>query len=156
VGAFDAGMSALQSSGFVDSLVRLKEENKPILGICLGMHLMTAGSEEGSLAGLGWFDTTVKKFDLDVQFRVPHMGWNTVKFKTISRLGISLESSPRFYFTHSYFVVSAGDAVMGETEYGKPFCSVLEDGNIFAVQFHPEKSHRFGLNILRNFANLNA
>ncbi|MDB6055436.1 MAG: hisH [Verrucomicrobiales bacterium] len=155
VGAFDYGMDQLHSSGLVPFLnKKVLEEKTPILGICLGAQLLTRRSEEGVKPGLGWIDADTKRFRLDDKkhLKIPHMGWDEVSFSKPSKLTINLPVPSRFYFVHSYHFVcdNAQDPLM-MTEYGYPFVSAFEKGNVAGVQFHPEKSHKFGLQLLKNF-----
>lgn len=156
VGAFDAGMRVLEERGFVQALREkvLEDQRTPILGICLGAQLMTLGSEEGRKSGLGFFDAQVRKFRFDGPTpKVPHMGWNLVEKVQRSALTDDLPTASRFYFVHSYFMESRRpEDVLLTTDYGVPFHSGLRHGNVFGVQFHPEKSHKFGMTLLRNFA----
>ena len=157
VGAFDAGMENLVGRGLVDPLRRaVLDRSTPILGLCLGMQLMTRRSAEGRVPGLAWFDAETVRFDVSGRsddLKVPHMGWNTIRFCKESPLREDLDASSRFYFVHSFHVVcSAQEDVLGWTRYGYEFASAIARGNIMGVQFHPEKSHRFGLQLLRNFA----
>lgn len=157
VGAFSLGMENLRSRGFVPILQRkVLDERTPLLGICLGMQLMTTGSEEGGGAGLGWFRARTVRFKppADAQeFRVPHMGWNHVILKRQNPLFDSVDDERRFYFVHSYHVVCDDAAdVVGTTRYGYEFCSVIGREHITGVQFHPEKSHKFGMRLMTHFA----
>ena len=126
-----------------------------VLGICLGMQLLARSSEEGTLPGLGWIDAVCRKFTFppeDRQHKVPHMGWNAVQPRSGENLFSDMEPGALFYFVHSYHVVCAdSDDVLGVSEYGGAFTSAVRRGNIFGVQFHPEKSLRFGMRLLRNF-----
>jgi glutamine amidotransferase len=155
VGAFDAGMRALNGSGMVPVLNRKAlEERVPILGVCLGMQLMTRGSEEGKLEGLGWIAADTVRFDQASHpgLRVPHMGWNEVKKRKADPVVADMPEETRFYFAHSYHVAcdDAADVLL-EATYGETFPAAVARGNIIAAQFHPEKSHRFGMWLLRNF-----
>ncbi len=157
VGAFDNGMTNLKEMGLLEVLnYKVLEEKVPILGICLGMQLMTFSSEEGVLEGLGWIKGRTIKFQFqDNSFKVPHMGWNIVTPAKNSKLFKGMEHQEnRFYFVHSYYVRVEDDSVIvSKTEYGGiEFVSSFEYGNIFGVQFHPEKSHKFGMQILKNFS----
>lgn len=158
VGHFETGIRTLKSSGIVDPLRKsLFERRVPFLGICLGMHLICKSSEEGDELGLGFIDADVKKFDLakDSNLKVPHMGWNSVRPTCDSVLFKKRELNPRYYFVHSYFVEpKSQNIVIGETQHGDAFCSAFQDENIFGVQFHPEKSHRFGMDLFRSFLEL--
>lgn len=155
VGAFDAGMANLDRSGLLQVLNRrVLEDRVPTLGICLGMQLMTRGSEEGARAGLGWIDATALRFrPADPALKVPHMGWNRVEPARASALTDDLPDDPRFYFVHSFHVRchDAADVLL-RTPFGEPFTSAIQRGNVWGVQFHPEKSHKFGMALLRNFA----
>ena len=159
VGAFDNGMVNLKESGLLSVLSKkVLAKKTPILGICLGMQLLTRRSAEGRLEGLGWIgaDTVRFKFDREEStLKIPHMGWNTVMFKPGSILSSGLESEARFYFVHSYHVVcDREEDVVGTTSHGYEFVSAVQKNNIYGVQFHPEKSHKFGLQLLKNFVEL--
>jgi imidazole glycerol-phosphate synthase subunit HisH len=154
VGAFDAGMRKLTESGMVPVLNRkVLQDQVPVLGVCLGMQLMTRGSHEGELEGLGWVPAFTRRFDGEAGLRVPHMGWNLVRARKQIPLLASMPAEARFYFAHSYCVACDDPAdVLLETDYG-PVCftSGFQRANILGAQFHPEKSHRFGMWLLRNF-----
>lgn len=156
VGSFDYGMAKLNELGLLSILnQKILEEKTPCLGICLGAQLMCLQSEEGSLPGLGWIDAQVRKFPTQVNGRrypVPHMGWDVVMPVKASRLTAGLDNDPRFYFVHSYYIIcdDRGDALL-TNRYGIDFDSAFEKVNILGVQFHPEKSHKFGKALLRNF-----
>ena len=157
VGAFDAGMNKLNECGLVPLLSHLALEKKiPVLGLCLGMQLMTCQSEEGQLAGLGWIDAkTVRfKFERDqAHLKIPHMGWNMLDIHRPHPLVSDLGIDARFYFVHTYHVVCADSAdIVASTDYGYPFAAVISKGNVMGAQFHPEKSHKFGMKLLQNFA----
>ncbi len=155
VGAFDNGIRNLAERGLIDVLNERAAAGTPILGLCLGMQLMGLASEEGTLRGLGWIDARTRRFapEPGTGLKVPHMGWNTVRPVQSHRLLENLGQGSRFYFVHSYYVECADPAVeLGRTTYGGEFCSAVAAGNLMGVQFHPEKSHRFGLALLRNFA----
>lgn len=157
VGAFDWAVSRLNDSGMREKLDELVlERGVPILGVCVGMQLMANSSEEGELPGLGWVPGRVQRFDesvLSTKTHLPHMGWNTVAPKSHPLFaGID---TPEFYFLHSYFFnTESVDNVLAETEYGSRFASAVYRDYIFGVQFHPEKSHDWGVQLLRNFAAL--
>jgi imidazole glycerol-phosphate synthase subunit HisH len=156
VGAFDAAMSSLGRLGLIDVLNhKALEERVPILGVCLGMELLAADSEEGNLPGLGWIAGRVVRFQFEGIHpapRVPHMGWNYVHPTSIGSLFADLGGMPRFYFAHSFHVVCDDPAdVAGFTRYGYAFASAVQHQNIAGIQFHPEKSHRFGLKVFENF-----
>jgi len=155
VGNFDYGMEKLTELGIISELEKLVFVHKtPILGICLGAQLMTKKSDEGKLKGLGWFDAEVVKFKNTSQ-RIPHMGWNYVKTVKNTELSNSICNDTRFYFVHSFYIKShAQDQIMFTTKYGHEFVSGLNNENIYAVQFHPEKSHVHGLNFLKSFIKL--
>jgi glutamine amidotransferase len=156
VGAFDTGMRNLAERGLVDLLGRVViGQGRPLLGICLGMQLLGNGSEEGSLPGLGWLDAVSRRFCFEpprALLKVPHMGWNTIQPLKPGPLFEGLVD-PRFYFVHSYHLVCSDQAeVLANAEYGFPFAAAVGRGRVYGVQFHPEKSHRFGMALLRNFA----
>lgn len=156
VGAFDAAMQSLADLGLIEVLNRKAlDERVPILGVCLGMELLGSGSEEGRLPGLGWISGRAVRFRSDEGeplLRVPHMGWNYVRPTANGALFADLGNTPRFYFAHSYYFACDDEAdVAGVTRYGHPFVSAVHRGNISGIQFHPEKSHRFGLQVFRNF-----
>lgn len=129
----------------------------PILGICLGMQLMMSWSEEGNCDGLGWIAGRVNRFYLDTSnYKIPHMGWDYIKVVQKCKLLNDLPKDPRFYFVHSYHVVcESTNERIAVTDYGGNFTSVIGRDNIFGVQFHPEKSHKFGMKILDNFMRIN-
>lgn len=159
VGAFDAAMNRLHERGLVAILNRrVLEDRVPILGICLGMQLMTDSSEEGRTTGLGWISGGTRRFNfdgLDPRPRVPHMGWNVVEQARPTPLFEEMYDQPRFYFVHSYHVYCSNqEDVMLTTEYGYRFVSGVSRGNIYGVQFHPEKSHKFGMQLIRRFAGI--
>jgi glutamine amidotransferase len=157
VGHFQHGMEQLEQLGLIDVLKKeVLENKKPILGICLGMQLLTKYSEEGNLAGLGFIDAQTKKFELkDATLKVPHMGWNTVEFKKQTKINSGVSINPRYYFVHSYFVDCANlDDILCATQYGQEFVSGFQHQNIFGLQFHPEKSHKFGMELLANFCKI--
>lgn len=159
VGAFDYAMEQLEESGMRECLDEFVLQRKvPVLGICVGMQILANSSEEGSLAGLGWVDGVVKKFD-DSAFtqktHLPHMGWNDVLPQDNDNLFRNLESEARFYFLHSYyFVPHSQDHVLAVTDYNGTYASSIRSGNVFGVQFHPEKSHQWGIQLLKNFAEI--
>lgn len=152
VGSFDNGMKQLRELGLIDILnKKVFEEKTPIMGICLGMQLMTKSSQEGNLSGLGWIDAQSKRFKSD-SLKVPHMGWNIVYQHKESKLFSQIDGEQRFYFVHSYFVdCKRDDDILTTTFYGHDFVSSFEKDNIVGVQFHPEKSHRFGMSLFKNF-----
>lgn len=158
VGHFDRAMERINQKGLKDILDdKAKKEKIPILGICLGMQLMTKNSEEGQLPGLGWIPAkTIRfKFSSELNLKIPHMGWNLVFRSTPSPLTEEFLSEHRFYFVHSYHVIVEDEKnSILKTEHGYPFDSAIQKDNVFGVQFHPEKSHRFGMRLLANFARL--
>lgn len=157
IGAFDAGMGYLREKGFVEPLREMVlDRQTPILGICLGAQLMTMGSEEGNDTGLGFFRAYVRRFRFDQPgMKVPHIGWNWIKREQPSPLLEGYADAPRFYFVHSYYMACDDSRdVVATTTYGHPFCSIIGHGATVGVQFHPEKSHRFGMQLMRNFAAL--
>lgn len=157
VGAFDAAMRKFRERGLVSVVGDLVLEKKiPVLGLCVGLQLMTQGSEEGQLAGLGWFDAETIRFKFDAgqsHLKVPHMGWNTAQVCREHPLVTDWDQESRFYFVHSFHVVAKDmDAVLARTDYGVIIHFILGRENIMGVQFHPEKSHRYGMRLLKNFA----
>jgi glutamine amidotransferase len=158
VGAFDHAMMNLKALGLVSVLnQKVLKEKTPLLGICLGMQLLTKKSEEGVMLGLDWIDAETVKFKSDDgnKLRIPHMGWNTVEIKKDDALFKDMGEEPRFYFVHSYYVkCNDQNNILTSTHYGSDFCSSLVKDNIRGVQFHPEKSHKFGMQLLSNFADL--
>lgn len=159
VGAFDRGMANLEERGLIPALTeRAMQRRVPTLGLCLGMQLMGRGSEEGSRAGLGWIaaDSVRFKFSADAAaLKVPHMGWNYIEpaaSTAPAELIAALPAEPRFYFVHSYYLACDQPSdVMCWTTYGARFASGIHHNNLWGTQFHPEKSHSFGLSLLRNF-----
>jgi imidazole glycerol-phosphate synthase subunit HisH len=155
VGAFDTGMKNLTELGLIDILnKKVINEKVPVLGICLGMQVLSKGSEEGTLAGLGWIDSTTVRFRFQNtgEYKIPHMGWNFINQHKPSRLFDNMYADPRFYFVHSYFFSAADpEDILTTTTYEIEFTSSVEKGNILGVQFHPEKSHKFGMKLLKNF-----
>lgn len=158
IGAFDSAIGKLTESGLIPVLKqRVLIQKKPLLGICLGMQLLANGSEEGALPGLGWIDADIKRFRpeqmTDAQ-KIPHMGWNKAAPTPNAPLFRGMESDARFYFAHSFHVSCAPSATLCATHYGYDFASGIVSGNIMGVQFHPEKSHRFGLKLLENYLSI--
>jgi len=158
VGAFDTGMRRLRESGLLPILnEQVLHKKIPVLGICLGMQLMTERSEEGTLPGLGWVEAHTVRLNLPVgsKLKVPHMGWNSVKLCKTSPLFKDSEVERKFYFVHSYFVRCRNkDDVLLHTEYCYCFDAAFEVGNVMGVQFHPEKSHRYGMALMKDFSEL--
>jgi imidazole glycerol-phosphate synthase subunit HisH len=158
VGAFDYAMQRLNDSGMRDTLERKVLQDKvPVIGICVGMQMLARKSEEGLLPGLGWIDGEVIKFKFSTEttMRIPHMGWNTIEPKRTGGLMEGLDSESRFYFLHSYYFHCSNQAdVIATTDYNGIFESAVNCNNIYGVQFHPEKSHGWGIKLLDNFAKL--
>lgn len=155
VGAFDHGMAQLEDRGLLEPLRHaVLRQGIPALGICLGMQLMCASSEEGDRRGLGWVDAEVVRFRPKevTGLNVPHMGWNTLDILRENPLLTDGPGEQRFYFVHSYYVRTTDDALpVATASYGSDFVAAFHQGNIHGVQFHPEKSHRFGLQLMRRF-----
>jgi glutamine amidotransferase len=155
VGHFGKAMEHLQTLGLVPALHEAVVERKtPILGICLGMQLFARHSQEGDAEGLGWIDADVTRFAIDdtLRFKVPHMGWNGVRIARSSPLLDGVTKQTEFYFVHAYHMVCRDpEDVLCDTDYAYPFTSVVQRGNLYGVQFHPEKSHDAGEVMLRNF-----
>lgn len=159
VGHFDFGMKKLKESGLI-SIIEKKVilENIPILGICLGAQLITHSSDEGKEKGLGWVEGTTVKFNSNMiggNLKIPHMGWNYVKSKKDVKLWSNMPDNSRFYFVHSYHMKmnNKEDEWLMAT-YGYEFCAAFQKDNIYGCQFHPEKSHKFGLQLMKNFVDL--
>jgi len=157
VGHFDYAMQRFNDSGMKDKVNDLViNKNLPVVGVCVGMQMMAKGSDEGSLLGLGWIDAYVHKFDasqVSTKLPLPHMGWNDIQIVKNTPLLQGLEKDPRYYFLHSYyFKCSNSDDSIAETDYGVKFTSAVNHKNIYGAQFHPEKSHHFGIQLLKNFA----
>lgn len=162
VGAFDEGMKGLKKSGLTNVLnQKVLEEKTPLLGVCLGMQLLTEKSEEGNESGLGWIKAETKRFSFpaDSDLKVPHMGWNEVEAcredKLIKNIRQTADEAARYYFVHSYYVECKNpNDVLLKTSYGIEFDVAFRHEHIMGVQFHPEKSHKFGMQILKNFYEL--
>ena len=160
VGAFKDGMKNLEELGLIDILnEEVLENKKPFLGICLGMQLIASKSyENGETDGLGWVDAEVVKFDFtdyDKKLKIPHVGWNNVSYKNNNLLFDGIANNSDFYFVHSYYFKTNVDIVTSTTDYGFDFVSSVNKNNIYAFQFHPEKSQTAGLKLIENFVNLN-
>lgn len=158
VGSFDYGMRMLNDKGLSDSIKEVVNiHNRQLLGICLGAQMMTKSSEEGNVDGLGLFDADVRHFSnmcVDKVLRIPHVGWENIELTRNSFLFENFLSVPKFYFSHSYYIDSKCDNdVVCKAYYGSNFVAALSNGNIHAVQFHPEKSHKFGMQLITNFIN---
>jgi glutamine amidotransferase len=161
VGHFAAAMDNLSHRGLIPVLnEKVLDMKTPILGICLGHQLFSKWSEEGNVAGLGWIDAKTIRFNFEggagcdgAGLKIPHMGWNTIRIEKPTPILAGIEDGSRYYFVHSYHVNCSdpGD-VVAKTTYGRDFVSILQHGNIYGIQFHPEKSHNRGINILKNFA----
>lgn len=159
VGAFDTGINNLRKLGLINCLnTKVIIHKTPVLGICLGMQLFAKKSEEGVEEGLNWIDAEIVKFsfdDINERINIPNIGWNYIEIQKDSRLFKDMYENPRFYFVHSYHLSSTHpDIVLTKSKYGYEYISGIEKGNIIGVQFHPEKSHKFGMRILSNFVNL--
>lgn len=158
VGAFDNGMRNIIGLGLLEVLNRKAlVEKVPVLGICLGMQLLTERSEEGALSGLGWIRGETVRFSFagGLRLKVPHMGWNSAKVVKDHPLCREFTGEQRYYFVHSYHVKCADSSdVLMEACYGYDFTAAVQHGNIMGTQFHPEKSHRYGMQLLKNFAEL--
>ena len=157
VGSFDAGISKLDLAGFRPALHDYVNSGRALLGICLGMQLLADGSEEGHMPGLGLVPGTVKRFSFELEraLKVPHMGWNQVTRSKEHPLTMGLDDSTRFYFVHSYyFKCEDKQDELLSTQYGVDFSSGVQRDNVMGVQFHPEKSHRHGMQLIKNFVEL--
>lgn len=155
VGHFGKAMAQLKELNLIDVLNEaVINQKKPILGICLGMQLMAKRSEEGDTEGLGWFDGTVQAFRVkdNLRYKIPHTGWNNINFKKESKLNVHLADNPEFYFVHSYHFVSNNlEDVLHTTNYEQEFVSAIQKDNLVGVQYHPEKSHDTGIQLIKNF-----
>ncbi|MCK9491389.1 MAG: imidazole glycerol phosphate synthase subunit HisH [Sulfurimonas sp.] len=156
VGSFDHGITSLRNASFFEALEKeVLENKKPILGVCLGMQLLTNSSEEGKEKGLGWINAKTIKLNLeDKSLSIPHMGWNKTYPTNTRDIFKSLDEN-RFYFVHTYHVVCSDEKnILATADYGESFtCSIYKD-NIYGVQFHPEKSHKFGMQLFKNFGEM--
>lgn len=158
VGAFEDAMAELRHRHLVDPIINAVEAGKPFLGICLGLQLLFDVSYEGGEhKGLGILPGKVVRFDLPAEYKVPHMGWNEAIVRHRAPILDGIEEGTHFYFVHSYYVVPEDPEVVAiQADYDRPFCAMIWRDNLFATQFHPEKSQKHGLRILKNFADLPA
>ena len=159
VGAFDHAMEAFNNSGMREvAEKKVLEENVPVIGICVGMQMLANSSDEGKLPGLGWIPGEVKKFDeskISHTTHLPHMGWNDVKVDLKNVLFKDFPEVPKYYFLHSYyFKCEAPEMTIAMSSYGEEFTCAVNKNNVFGVQFHPEKSHKFGVKLLENYAKI--
>ena len=155
VGSFDNAMEKLSMCKSLKVLEKEIFENKKIiLGICVGMQILFQNSEEGNSNGLGWIEGTVKK--INCKLPIPHMGWNQLKILNQDKIFENLKDNSRFYFCHSYEVKTSIDNILATTDYDNLINSIVKKENIYGFQFHPEKSHKNGFDLIRNFCNLNA
>ncbi len=159
VGAFDWAMARLEQSGMREALDdAVLKQKKPVLGICVGMQMLARRSDEGSAEGLGWIDAEVRRLDpgpADHPRQLPHMGWNDVTPLSNEGLFAAFDETPRFYFLHSYYFAPSHRADwLAESDYGVPFACAVRHEHVHGVQFHPEKSHAWGIHLLKNFAGL--
>ena len=158
VGSFDHAMEKLEKSGMRGKLDELVLEKKiPVLGICVGLQILAKYSEEGIKRGLGWIDGKVKKIDrsnLKKSMPLPHMGWNNIDIKNSNPILKGIDNGAKFYFLHSYFMDCDNKDIVATSEYGQNFASIINHGNIYGIQPHPEKSHSNGITILKNFGEL--
>ena len=158
VGHFDQAINSLESSGLLDNILYLvKNKNFPILGICVGMQILADSSEEGKKSGLGLIKGKVKKLKSDkINMILPHLGWNEIKFIDNTDLFKNMKSNSQFYFLHSYyFECSNKSNEIASFKYGEKFCCAVKQNNIYGVQFHPEKSHSSGVQLIKNFSEIN-
>jgi len=158
VGAFGNGMKNIENLGILKVInKKVLEEKTPILGICLGMQLMAMHSEEGNANGLGWFSGNVIKFKVSdkLKYKIPHIGWNHISVEKPSKLMNDMKIEDEFYFVHAYhYQTEVEDEILNKTRYEYDFVSAIQKNNIFAVQYHPEKSHDAGEKLFRNFIQL--
>jgi imidazole glycerol-phosphate synthase subunit HisH len=156
VGSFDWAMKLLNQSGMRETLDELVlEKKKLVLGVCVGMQIMSENSEEGNMNGLGWIKGSVKKIIKNKnKLLIPHIGWNSVICDDSNLLCVGI-SNPQFYFLHSYYIKpSFTENIIGKTDYNGIFASIVQNENVFGTQFHPEKSHLWGINLIKNFVSL--
>lgn len=158
VGHFDFGMKKLKSSAYFEELnKRVLVDKVPILGICLGAQLLTESSEEGNEPGLGWIKGKTIRFDekkIGSTLKIPHMGWSDTQYNEKSKLFTDMQIDPRFYYVHSYHIRCTNEEdILCTSHHGYNFTAGVEHENVLGVQFHPEKSHKFGMKILQNFIN---
>lgn len=163
IGAFDTGVKNLRELGLFDAIKERVADDVPILGICLGMQLLTKGSDEGTLEGLGLVDAHTRKFSFDAadstrrDLKIPHMGWHDTHCRDTGLFDGLITDETRFYYVHSYHVVCNDPADVAATcDYGAPFVSAVHRGRVYGTQFHPEKSHRFGLRVFANYVRITA
>lgn len=156
VGSFGDTMDSICSYGIRDTVIEYTKSGKPFLGICLGLQLLFPKSEESpDASGLGIFDGSITKIPSGEGLKIPHIGWNSLDIKKSGGLFKGIEKNPYVYFVHSYYLKAADSAIVSaQTEYGVTIDAAVEQGNVYATQFHPEKSGETGLKILRNFADI--
>ena len=161
VGSFDQAIAQLNKSGLKELInERVITEQTPILGICLGMQIMTKGSEEGNLQGLGWFESHCIKFKFDAnlnkEFKIPHMGWNDIFLSKDheQNIFVPIDNEIKFYFAHSFHLTNAEQDTLATANYGYNFAVAIKKNNILGVQFHPERSHMFGVQLFKAFSEL--
>lgn len=156
VGAFDAGMQTLRKSGLIEVLdEQVLDKQKPVMGVCLGSQMLGNGSEEGSEPGLGWIDMDIVRFEKREGRKVPHMGWNEVDPRLQHPILTGLNQMSRFYFVHSYYMLPRhAENTLLTANYGQQFTAAVVRDNILGFQFHPEKSHKFGMQLFKNFVEL--
>lgn len=159
VGAFDHAMRTFNQSAMREISEKLVLENEvPVIGICVGMQMLAKSSDEGNLDGLGWIDGVVKRFDeskISFDTHLPHMGWNDVEIDETNNLFAEFPDNPKFYFLHSYYFKCSDEAdIIATAQYGEKFTCAIAHKNIYGVQFHPEKSHLYGVKLLENFSKI--
>lgn len=157
VGNFEQGIKNIKSRGLFEPLnTAVLDTKTPVIGICLGMQLMTEFSEEGNCDGFGWIKGKTKKFSFnDNNLKIPHMGWNNLTISNFNSIYKGIPSNSFFYFVHSYFIACDDENnILAQSNYGIDFVSSFQKENVFGCQFHPEKSHQTGLQILKNFSEL--
>lgn len=159
VGAFDHAMNTFNTSGMREvAEVMVLNKKIPVVGICVGMQMLAHSSDEGKLKGLGWIDGEVKRFDeskITFATHLPHMGWNDIFVEKPNSILTNFNSEPKFYFLHSYyFVCNNPQDTIASSEYGIKFTCAVNNSNVYGVQFHPEKSHSFGIQLLENFSKI--
>ncbi|EKT4473775.1 imidazole glycerol phosphate synthase subunit HisH [Pseudomonas putida] len=156
VGAFDAGMQTLRNSGLIEVLnEQVLNKRKPVMGVCLGSQMLGNGSEEGNEPGLGWVDMDIVRFEKRDGRKVPHMGWNEVNPQLLHPILTGIDHKSRFYFVHSYYMLPRNsENILLTANYDQQFTAAVVKDNIFGFQFHPEKSHKFGMQLFKNFVEM--
>jgi len=151
VGSFDSAINKIKKNDIFDKIDECVKSGMPVLGVCVGMQIMFSGSEEGDLGGFDWINAKISK--LNEAYPLPHLGWNNISFND-NELFKNIDNNAEFFFLHSYGLLNSTEFSIATTEYFQKFSCAVQKGNIFGVQFHPEKSHDNGIILLNNFCNL--